>query len=174
MFPDNPHLKMNLASEYFYRDKLNEARKLTDEIIALDPRHSAAFILNGRIEDRRQQKDQAIRYFSMALELEPHNVSLKISTARLLAEGGRKEEAESLCLQLLKDEGVAHHPKIKSEIGILLTEIHKDEIAFEVLKDIVEQEKVDARVWNYLGILNFRKKDFTNHRRNWLLRQRRP
>lgn len=163
-FPENPHLKMNLASEYFFMNKLDAARKLTDEIIALDPRHSAAFILSGRIEDRRQQKNLALQYFNRALELESHNVSLKIRIARLLAECQQKEETESLCRQLLEDEAVANHPDMKSEIGILLTEIHKDEIAFEVLKDIAEQEKGDAQVWNYLGILYFRKKDFTKAR----------
>lgn len=159
-FPENPHLKMNLAQEFFSQNKLEEARKMTEEIISFDPRHSAAFILRGRIEERQQQKDQARYFFNKALELEPHNVSLKISIARSMAESRQTEEAELLCRQLLHDEAVTTHPGIKSEIGIILTEIHKNEIAFEVLRDVVEQEKGNARVWNYLGILYFRKKDF--------------
>ncbi len=159
-FPDNHHLKINLASELFSQGQLEEAQKLIDEIIKHDPQHTAAHILGGRLEERRDRKAEALRYFEKALGLEPLNVSLKVSVARLLAENRQYGQAGEICKEILKDKSIFNHTDIMSKIGIILTEIFQDEMAFQILNEVVKKEDIDARVWNYLGILYFRQKDF--------------
>jgi arylsulfatase A-like enzyme/Flp pilus assembly protein TadD len=159
-FPDNHHLKINLASELFSQGQLVEAQRLIGEIIKHDPQHTAAYILGGRLEERRGRSAEALRYFEKALELEPANVSLKVGVARLLAETQQLDQAGEICREILKDKAVYNHTDTMSKIGIILTESRQDELAFRILSEAVKKEGTDARAWNYLGILYFRQKDF--------------
>jgi tetratricopeptide (TPR) repeat protein len=120
--------------------------------------------LRSRIGEKRDRLDDALVYIQKAVRLEPRNVSLKINYAKLLGQNNKLNEAWSICEPLLADEAALADPEIKSRLGIVLTEIHKNEPAFRLLSEAVnstgDKEKIGAETWNYLGILYFRKKDY--------------
>ncbi|NIM14667.1 MAG: sulfatase-like hydrolase/transferase [Candidatus Aminicenantes bacterium] len=160
-FPRNDHFKINLAFEYYHMNRLEESEKLAIQIIENNAKYTRAYILKGRIQEKRGRVDEALVYFEKALISEPQNVSLKINYAKLLGQNRDFPKALDICQELLADESVSADPGVKGKIGIVLAEIHKNDKAFQVLNDVVEAGKANAETWNYLGILYFRKRNFT-------------
>lgn len=160
-FPKNDHFKINLAFEYYHMNRLEESEKLAKQIIENNAKYTRAYILRGRIQEKRGRIDEALVYFEKALISEPQNVSLKVNYAKLLGQDRNAAKALEICRELLADESVSADPGVKGKIGIVLAEIHKNDLAFQVLNDVAKAGKADAETWNYLGILYFRKGDFT-------------
>jgi len=159
-FPTNINFKGNLAFEFLNMNRLEEAEHLGDELIKNDPQGTRAYILKGRIAEKRNRIPEALAYFEKALAYEPLNVSLKISYAKLLGENNNYPKAGEVCEELLAQEAVIKDTKIKTRIGIILTEIHKDALALKVLTEVKEADGTDADAWNYLGIVYFRNKQY--------------
>jgi arylsulfatase A-like enzyme/Flp pilus assembly protein TadD len=160
-FPRNDHFKINLAFEYYHMNRLEDSEKLAKQIIENNAKYTRAYILRGRIQEKRGRIDEALAYFEKALISESQNVSLKINYAKLLGQNRDFPKALEICRELLADESVSADPGVKGKIGIVLTEIHKNDLAFQVLNDVAAAGKADAETWNYLGILYFRKRDFS-------------
>jgi arylsulfatase A-like enzyme/Flp pilus assembly protein TadD len=160
-FPGNDHFKINLAFEYYHMNRLEESEKLAVQIIENNAKYTRAYILRGRIQEKRGRIDEAPAYFEKALRSEPQNVSLKINYAKLLGQNRDFPGALEICRELLADDSVSADPGVKGKIGIVLAEIQQNDRAFQVLNDVVRAGKADAETWNYLGILYFRKRDFT-------------
>jgi arylsulfatase A-like enzyme/Flp pilus assembly protein TadD len=157
-FPGNINFKGNLAFELLHLNRLEAAENLANEMIKNNPQETRAYILKGRSAEKKDRIPEALAYFEKALTLEPRNVSLKVSYARLLAENQNYRKAGEICEELLIQEAVVKKPQIKTRIGIILTEIYKNDLAFKVLTEVNEAGGIDAEAWNYLGILYYRKK----------------
>ncbi|MCP4154526.1 MAG: tetratricopeptide repeat protein, partial [bacterium] len=166
-FPGNQNFKINLAFEYFHMKQLGEAEATADDIIKQNPKYTRAFILKSKIREKNGLLDEARVYLEKALALEPQNISLKVSLAKLLGKskpgaGSNREwwaRAGELCRNLLEENTVKNNPGMQCEIGIILTEIHNNDLAFKVLGAVttVEKGSQSAEAWNYLGILHFRR-----------------
>jgi len=159
-FPGNNNFKGNLSSELFKMNRLEEADNLGNELIKNDPQDTRAYILKGRIAEKRGLIPEAVAYFEKALLYEPRNVSLKVSYAKLLGENNNFQKAGKICQELLAQEAVLKDTKVKARIGIILTEIYKNDLAFKILDEVKEADGTDAEAWNYLGIIYFRKKQY--------------
>jgi tetratricopeptide (TPR) repeat protein len=143
---------------------LEEAEALGLEITKTDSESSRGFILLGRIEESRGHDQKALMNFRKALEWEPNNVQLKLSLARSLARNGQQERAMEMCQAILDDQTITGDPAnagVLSEIGIIFTEVNRIERAQRVLLDSVAMDDSNAKTWNCLGVVYYRKKDYT-------------
>jgi arylsulfatase A-like enzyme/cytochrome c-type biogenesis protein CcmH/NrfG len=160
-FPGNMQVKMNLVSYYFFRSgNLDEAEKICLGIIKERPEYTLAHIFMARIEEGKNNIGKALEYYKNAVAIEPLNVSLKLSYCEALKNNRDISQAAQICDELLKDESVSKNPGIKSQIGIILTEIFKDDLALQVLSEALREDSALAGAWNYLGIIHWRKKDY--------------
>jgi arylsulfatase A-like enzyme/Tfp pilus assembly protein PilF len=162
VFPRNDNIRINLALEYFHRGLLDEAERHSRAIIKNNEKYTRAYILLGRIEERRADIEAAAGNFAVALRLEPQNVTLRINYARLLGQKRDYGEAMKQCDQLLAQPSVQADPVVKGKVGIILAEIQQNDRAYRILSEIAADGKAAAEVWNYLGILHFRKGAFTD------------
>lgn len=159
-FPGNDNFKINLAFEYFQSGNLEEADKVADDILKNNDKYTRAYILKGKIQERLDHLEQGLEFFEKAIALEPQNASLQAGFARLLGKTRRFKQAAEICDRLLADDSVRHHLDVKAKIGEVLTEIHRDDAAYQLLTEVTDAGKATAETWNYLGILRFRKKMF--------------
>lgn len=159
-FPQIINYKITLAQQYFNKKLLEEADKTAFEVIQSAPSETRAYILRGRIAEKRDRTSEALAYFEKALTLEPQNVSLKASYAKLLAEDKNYLKAGEICKELLTNPEVLEDPSVKTKIGAVLVEIHQDDLGCKVLTEVKEANNANAEMWNYLGIVYFRKKQF--------------
>jgi len=159
-FPQITNFKVTLAQEYFDSNLLDEADKTAFEAIQAAPTESRAYILRGRIAEKKDRIPQALAYFEKALTLEPQNVSLKVSYAKLLAENKNYPKAGEICKELLTNPEVLKEPTVKTRLGVVLVEIHQDDLGYKLLTEVKEANNANAEMWNYLGIFYFRKKQY--------------
>lgn len=159
-FPRNINFRGNLAFEFFNMNRLEEAENTAIEIIKTDSQETRAYILRGRIAEKKDLIPQALVYYEKALTLESKNVSLKVSYAKLLGTDKQYSKAAEICRELLANEEVKKDPKVKTRIGIILTEVRQDDLAYKILTEVKETGDSNAEAWNYLGIIYFRKKQY--------------
>jgi arylsulfatase A-like enzyme/Tfp pilus assembly protein PilF len=160
-FPQNEQFKLRLATFYMANRKdYDEAEKMCGEMLTENPQFTGAIILLSRIEQIRKNLPEALRYVEDALKIEPNNISLKLRYCRLLKQSKDFKRAEEAFNQCLADRSMMRNNEVRLEAAIFFTEIKKDETAFRLLTDLVEQEEGAAEAWNYLGILHFRKKNY--------------
>jgi arylsulfatase A-like enzyme/Flp pilus assembly protein TadD len=159
-FPQITNFKVSLARIYFNNNLLEEADKTAAEVINAAPTETRAYILRGRIAEKKDQIPEALAYFEKALALEPQNVSLKVSYAKLLAENKNYRKSGEICRELLANPEVSKDPTVKTKLGVALVEIHQDDLGYKVLSEVKDSNNANAEMWNYLGIFYFRKKQF--------------
>jgi arylsulfatase A-like enzyme/Flp pilus assembly protein TadD len=159
-FPKNDHFKINLAFEYFQANRPEEAEQAADDILKNNDKYTRAYILKGKIRENNDLPGEAVTFFEKAAALEPENVSLQAGLAKLLGKTGQFKQAGHICDRLLANAAIAADFDIKGKIGAVLTEIRRDEDARKLLTSVTEAGKATHETWNYLGILEFRKKKF--------------
>jgi tetratricopeptide (TPR) repeat protein len=159
-FPQITNFKVTLAQVYFNINLLEESDKTAAEVIKAAPVETRAYILRGRIAEKKDRIPEALAYFEKAFVLEPQNVSLKVSYAKLLAENKNYRKAGEICKELLTNQEVLQDPTVKTKLGVVLVEIHQDNLGYKVLTEVKEANNANAEMWNYLGIFYFRKKQF--------------
>lgn len=159
-FPQVTNFKVTLAQVYYDTNLLEEADKTAIEVIKTAPTETRAYILRGRVAEKKDRIPEALDYYEKALTLEPQNVSLKVSYAKLLAENKNYPKAGEICKELLTNQEVLKDPTIKTKLGVVLVEIHQDDLGYQVLNEVKETNDATAEMWNYLGIFYFRKKQY--------------
>jgi arylsulfatase A-like enzyme/Flp pilus assembly protein TadD len=167
-FPENDSIALNLALEYFDQKQSDASEGIINQIIKKDPKNSSALILLARICKQKGKNQQATRYYERAQKLEPMNFSLELQYAKLLSEENQSEKAEEICNRLLKNETVMKNVNLKCQIGIILTEINRNEKAYQILSETAIEKKDNAELWNYLGILYLRKKEYQDAEKAFL------
>jgi len=159
-FPKNENFKINLAFEYFQLNLMDDSDRLAIEILKENPNSSRAFILRSRIKEMENRFPEALEFAQKAINLEPNNVSLLVSLARLLGRNKKIDDAAAVCDKIMENPSSLKNTEVKSKLGAVLAEIYRDQTAFSLLSDVAQQGKADAEAWNYLGILYFRQQNF--------------
>jgi arylsulfatase A-like enzyme/Flp pilus assembly protein TadD len=159
-FPQITNFKTTLAQVYFNHNLLEEADKTALEVIQAAPTETRAYILRGRVAEKKDRIPEALAYFEKALTLEPQNVSLKVSYAKILADNKNYPKAWEICKELLTNPEVLKDSTVKTKLGVALVEIHQDEPGYKVLTEVKEANNANAEMWNYLGIFYYRKKQY--------------
>lgn len=70
-YPDYSELTFNAAALYFSENRLSEAEQLATRTLGLDPFHTEALILRGRIAQEEGFSNKALEYFDKAIEQAP-------------------------------------------------------------------------------------------------------
>jgi arylsulfatase A-like enzyme/predicted Zn-dependent protease len=168
IFPKNEDIRINLALELYAMNRLKEGEKMAQEIIMNNKAFTRAYILMGQIQEKRGDIVEALTNFEKAIQLEPKNVLLKITYAKLLGRNKKFRDSEKICQQLLEDEYILSNPELKIKIGIILTEIHKNDLSFRILNEAVKSGDATAEAWNYLGIIYYRQSDYKHSSESYL------
>ncbi len=162
-FPGNLQFKITLAGKLIQAGKLDEAEVIGREIVTADGGSSRGYILLGDIAERKADFGASLGYFERALGLEPNNASLKAAAARLLEKSNQGEKAYAFIREILADETVTDNPlnsSLLSDIGGILTEMNRTDEALQVLLRASEMASLDGEIWNRLGAVYYRQKEF--------------
>jgi arylsulfatase A-like enzyme/predicted Zn-dependent protease len=160
-FPQNQQFKFNLANFYFsVQNKVAEAERICHDILKEDPTYTLALLLLSRIAEMRADLPRALQYLEDSLKIESHNISLQLKYCQLLKENRNVKKLEAVCSKLAADESVIENENARLKLGIFLTELRKDDLAYSLLSGLTGKEHQNAEAWNYLGILYFRKKEY--------------
>jgi CRISPR-associated protein Cas8b1/Cst1 subtype I-B len=78
----------------------------------------------------------------------------------LSKKNNQPQKAAAICDQLLKNDEVKKDVHLKSKLGVVLTEIHRNDLAFQLLNEVLAEKEDDAAAWNYIGIIHLRRGKF--------------
>jgi len=86
---------LQLASVHIELNNFEESTRASDRVLAIDPKHREALSLNAQGHVGARQLEEALIDTSHLLELDPDDYSILVIHATVLAELGRKREAEA-------------------------------------------------------------------------------
>src|SRR3989304_2850009 len=69
--PSNPEPLLKLASFLAKTGEVNKVIDIANSVLVLEPKNAMAFSLLGISYERKGLKEEAVRYYKMALELNP-------------------------------------------------------------------------------------------------------
>jgi predicted O-linked N-acetylglucosamine transferase (SPINDLY family) len=101
--PQNIQIKIFLIGTYIKAEKFHEARKITQELLAINPKHDLALYLLAMSYFKEKNMPEGCKYAIQALEINP-----KLTNIRLLMSEyyGRYELKYPIAIKLLEDEAV--------------------------------------------------------------------
>lgn len=77
--PQNPDLRVSVASYYLDNGDVNQAILQGEEAIKIDPKHQGAMMLLGKAYKQKRNYDAAAKYLSQVVELNKDNPLAKMS-----------------------------------------------------------------------------------------------
>ncbi len=138
----DPNVSVALAACWVVQGRIDEARRLLDEVLAANPNHFAALRQRGNLERDAGQYAESERWLRKALEQKPLDPLARYSLhLTLLAQPDRQAEAEQERLRweqdrqvtlrvtrLIRTELLAHpnDPDLAAEAGELLLRLGED------------------------------------------------
>lgn len=96
-FQDDPEVEMNLAFAYYSLDKPDSAMLAINKSIELDGTFGAAYLYGGSFSLEQENYELALKYLTVALKLDPENVTALFYKGIALVEL-KKEEEGCRCL----------------------------------------------------------------------------
>jgi tetratricopeptide (TPR) repeat protein len=110
---------------------------------------------------------ESVAFYEKALALEPQNLSLQKRYAAILFKKGDRAKALAVLEQLAGDRRLSVDPAnldMLEEIAAKYLEIGETERAIALLRSILRLKKNDAKTWNDLGSVYFKKRDMAQAR----------
>jgi tetratricopeptide (TPR) repeat protein len=140
--PEAPDGFIGLASYWFEKNDLPQARELLDRALQQDPNNAEALLLRGRVELRAEQPAEAETWLRKAQDRLPTDVRVVEALARSLQQQQNRAEEAAVALaryQALRTAGErlkhlllneVHHdlssPKVPFEVGELFLQLGQD------------------------------------------------
>lgn len=139
-FPNNPALKINLATAYFNQQRMPQAQQEVEKILQEHPDCTRAYILLGKIYEKESDPQGALNNFVKAISLEPQNQALKVKTAKIQSQIGimhfQKGEAGKAREAYLKAlQWDSQNPRTHNNLGILYLSLFLRQRQPDLLKD---------------------------------------
>src|SRR6185437_3045087 len=121
---------------------LDEAGRLADALLALDPQNPDALQLGGRVALAQKRPQVAIDRLRRAAMQRPRDAALIADFGRALEAAGRRGDAEQAlhAAMTLNPAATAH----AVALGELLVRAARDDEAAEIFRDIVRREPKNA------------------------------
>jgi Tfp pilus assembly protein PilF len=152
-FPESEQFRLTLAHDLIDIKKYDKAENRCREILARNPKSTAAYMLLGEIREKQNQTGAATDFYALALKLEPQNVSLNIKYAELLLEIKKYPQAVEAYDQALGGEGVADQPELFFKVALLNIQYGSMEKAEQLLARAVASKPEGKFVFNYALVL---------------------
>jgi tetratricopeptide (TPR) repeat protein len=117
-YRDDPEVILALARCYRLLDRLDEAQKLVEELLARHPQLAEALAERGRLARTRGQIAEAENYFRRATTAAPDDREALYDLLQCLEQRGQNEEAR-LCADRLRqlETDLAHLEELIAQIG---------------------------------------------------------
>ncbi len=100
----SPALLVALGAAYEKSGRFGDAVSATRDALEVDSQYAAAYVRLGQIHGKVGWQQQAIKSFEMAVAVDPDNSQAKSILVYCLAESGRVEQAQKLCLSYLAED----------------------------------------------------------------------
>lgn len=145
--PGDPLLLQDLAAAHRATGQLAAALASVRRILDADPRHVGALRLAGEIAAEQQRHDEALGYFTRALEQVPDSADIALKVAQAQLRLGRLADAEARIARTL-----AQHPDTTGA-HYLLAQIaeHRGDAA---RAEAGYRREIDAHPWDYQARFN--------------------
>ena len=150
--PDNDELKKQLAATYLMADKMEDARKLYEEIAAEDPKDFNSRLRLSQIFRQQNLMDKAWAEHNKAKEIEPSNLEIKFNEVNLFEGQGKIDEAAAALKDLLTaTKKGTYSPAEKQNrailierMGLMLRNNEQYARAIDVFKQLVELDPANG------------------------------
>lgn len=152
-FPESEQFRQTLARDLFDIKKYDKAEGRCREILARNPKSTAAYILLGEIREKQGQVNEACDFYAQALNLEPQNVTLNIKYAELLLATKKYPQAVEAYNQALSGEGVADQPELFFKVALLNTQYGSLAKAEQLLARAAAAKPEGKFIFNYALVL---------------------
>lgn len=142
-----------LARGYLRLLRPGAARRCTQMILQREPENVDALVLHGRINESEGERQEAIKAYRRALELDPRRDSARQNLAQLLIQDHYSEEARALF-----EEVVARNPNNREAmLGLARAQriLGEPEKARALLEAVLAQDPENAKALTELGTLAF-------------------
>jgi tetratricopeptide (TPR) repeat protein len=110
--PVNPDGRVELAYCYLMRESYEEALRVADEMIELDPNYSEAYRVKGMVYSRLSGHDKAISLFKKSSALAEGEGFAPIYLAIELAKAGNTDHARGMLAEMLKMSSTGYVPPV--------------------------------------------------------------
>jgi tetratricopeptide (TPR) repeat protein len=151
--PDTTVVLEALARGYLRLLRPGAARRCTQMILQREPENVDALILQGRINESEGEKQEAIKAYRRALELDPRRDIARLGLAQLLIHEHYSEEARALF-----DEVLARNPNNREAmLGLARAQriLGEPEKARALLEAVLAQDPENTKALTELGMLAF-------------------
>jgi TolB-like protein/tetratricopeptide (TPR) repeat protein len=129
--PVSSVISRDIALNLYYRRDFESALQQCDRTIEQNPHFSAAYWTLGRVQEQREEMDEAIAAFRRAIELSLPRLRILGSLGRTLALAGKREDA----IQILGELEVTATQRYISpfELALIYFALERTEEGFEYL-----------------------------------------
>jgi tetratricopeptide (TPR) repeat protein len=152
-FPQSEQFRLTLARDLFDIKKYDKSENRCQEILALNPKSTAAYMLLGEIREKQKRLIAASDFYAQALKLEPQNVSLHVKYAELLLAIKKYPQAVEAFNQVLGGEGVADQPELFFKVALLNIQYGSMDLAERMLARAVASKPQGKFIFNYALVL---------------------
>jgi len=139
-FPNSLVFTDLLATSYFVLGRLDDAEKVSRDILKRFDNMTQAIIMLGKIQSIRKNYSSALSEFRKAEAIEPMNYAIKRSIARVLRQMGRKGEAIKILEKISGDIQFRKNPdniEFLSDISLQLLNTGSAEKGLALLKELM-------------------------------------
>ena len=126
------------AMQLFKMKRDDEAERRCRELLEMNPLFAGAYILLGEICEKRNDIDGALANVRKALEIEPHNISLKIKSAELSIIQMDYASAAAVFDELAANADVMRNAELLTKIALFHTQFGTLDKAETLLRRAVE------------------------------------
>jgi tetratricopeptide (TPR) repeat protein len=147
MSPGNTEVKRDLAQNLMLSDKLDEARKLYEELSEDDPKDASLQLRISQIY--RQQRDFAKAHAAQkkAREIDPNSIEIRYNEVNLLESEGKTQEAVDALKGILSStQKRSYHPGEKANRALLLERLGYLQRSTEQFPQAIESFREMAEV----------------------------
>jgi arylsulfatase A-like enzyme/Flp pilus assembly protein TadD len=159
LFPLNEEFRVMLAIELIAQGDHARAQELCRELLEHNPRFATAYILMGDISLKRGEVAEAVRYYRLALPIEPQNIHLRVTLARLLLKLGERLQAAAMMAEIGKDPaGLEKLDDVEtlSETASYFIGNDQLDLALEALNKILSRDPDHVEALLNAGTVHFR------------------
>jgi tetratricopeptide (TPR) repeat protein len=156
--PDEPRGYVRLAQTLYLQEQYDEAEKMIDVALKMDPQHTDGLILRAQLDEIRGKDDRALEVYHRAMLADAKQVQAQLHLAELYLKRGRARQAAPLLRFVLDNPHAC--PAEQSDAWWLLGKAYASEErwrdAAQALDAGIEGRRMTADDWYRVA--------FTRHR----------